>query len=96
MAEPLAHPVPAVSLAGNPWIRVLWVIAPLFTVGGLAGQAWAQSRMYTGFTSNGADVFSSYIIPAVTQAITPWMVLVGLAALVGVVFLHAVRWRAEE
>ncbi|MGV8970718.1 MAG: hypothetical protein ACOH10_00225 [Rhodoglobus sp.] len=97
VAEPLAHPEPAVvSLAGNPWIRVLWIIAPVFIIGGLAGQAWAQSRMFGNFNANGPDVFTTYIVPAVAQSICPWMVLTGLAALVGVVFLHAVRWRAVE
>ncbi|MDJ0333924.1 hypothetical protein QMG83_01670 [Salinibacterium sp. G-O1] len=97
VGELQAHPEsPAVSLVGNPWIRVLWIIAPVFIIGGLAGQAWAQSRMFGGFSSNGPDVVTSYIVPAVAQSICPWMVLIGLAALVGVVFLHAVRWRAAE
>lgn len=89
-----AHPEPAVSLAGNPWVRVLWVIAPVFVVGGLAGQAWAQSQLMGSYSTTSPDVFAAYIVPAVAQAICPWMVLTGLAALIGVVFLNAVRWRA--
>ena len=95
VVTPQAHPEPSVTLAGNPWIRVLWVIAPVFILGGLAGQAWSQSRLFGSVNPNGTGVFMSYVVPAVAQSICPWMVLTGLAALIGVVFLHAVRWRAN-
>ncbi|MBG6054870.1 hypothetical protein IWX81_001281 [Salinibacterium sp. CAN_S4] len=97
VAEVPAHPEPvAVSLEGNPWVKVLWVIAPVFILGGLIGQAWAQSLLFNGSFTSGPSAFESYVVPSVVQAVGPWMVLTGLAALVGVVFLHAVRWRAAE
>ena len=92
-----AHPEPlAVSLQGNPWIRVLWVIAPVFVLGGVIGQAWSQTLLFSGSYASGPSGFASYVAPSVMQSVGPWMVLTGLAALVGVVFLHAVRWRAAE
>ena len=92
-----AHPeLLAVSLQGNPWIRVLWVIAPVFVLGGLIGQAWSQTLLFSGSYASGPSGFVSYVAPSVMQSVGPWMVLTGLAALVGVVFLHAVRWRAAE
>ena len=92
-----AHPEPlVVSLQGNPWIRVLWVIAPVFVLGGVIGQAWSQTLLFSGSYASGPSGFASYVAPSVMQSVGPWMVLTGLAALVGVVFLHAVRWRAAE
>lgn len=91
-----APPQPAVSLAGNPWVRALWVIAPVFIVVGVVGQGWAQSKLMGSFSSTSPDAFSAYIIPSVAQSLCPWMVLTGLAALVGVVLLNAVRWRGHE
>jgi hypothetical protein len=95
---PAANPgrKPTVTLDGNPWVRVLWIIAPVFIIGGVVGQTWSQSRFMGGVTSSASDVLTSYVIPTVAQSICPWMILTGLAALVGVVFLHAVRWRAAE
>ncbi|WP_309616525.1 hypothetical protein [Salinibacterium sp.] len=97
-AAPAAHPTPepAVTLDGNPWVRVLWVIAPVFIIGGVVGQTWSQSRFMGGVTSSASDVLTSYVTPTIAQSICPWMILTGLAALVGVVFLHAVRWRRAE
>ena len=92
-----AHPeLLAISLQGNPWIRVLWVIAPVFVLGGVIGQAWSQTLLFSGSYASGPSGFASYVAPSVMQSVGPWMVLTGLAALVGVVFLHAVRWRAAE
>ena len=92
----VAHPEPAVTLAGNPWITVLWVIAGVFVLGGLAGQIYAQTIFGGGLSTGAGDVFRTYVIPGIIQSVCPWMILTGLAALVGVVFLHAVRWRAAE
>ena len=84
------------SLAGNPWVTVLWVIAAVFVVAGVAGQTFAQTSVRGSVSLAGADVFMTYVVPSVLQSICPWLVLTGLAALVGVVFLHAVRWRAAQ
>lgn len=97
-AASAAHPgpEPTVTLDGNPWVKVLWIIAGVFVIGGLLGQSWAQSQFGNGVTTNGPNAFTSYVIPSLVQSICPWMILTGLVALVGVVFLHAVRWRAAE
>jgi hypothetical protein len=96
-AEAPAHPEPvAVSLERNPWVKVLWIIAPVFIIAGVIGQAWSQSLLFDGSFVRDPSPFVSYVVPSVVQAVGPGMVLTGLAALVGVVFLHAVRWRAAE
>ncbi len=90
-----AHPEPAaVSLEGNPWVKVLWIVASTFTILGLLVQGWSQS-MNSGSFSN-SDAFRSFVLPTLAYSLAPAMVQVGLAALVGVVFLHAVRWRADR
>lgn len=91
----LPHPEPAaVSLEGNPWVKVLWVIVPVLIIGGLVGQIWAQSLNFGAPAT--PDAFTNYIIPAIAYSVCPGMVQVGFAALAGVVFLYAVRWRRVE
>jgi hypothetical protein len=92
---PPRHPEPAVvSLEGNPWVKALWIIAPVLIFVGVVGQVWGQSQN-SGQISN-ADVFTNFVLPQLMYSVCPGMIQVGLAALVGVVFLHAVRWRRAE
>lgn len=92
VAGPLPEPVTesAPSLRGNPWVVVLWVLALLFSAGGLWMQ-WYSQMLYATPDFDSATTY--YVIPAVLQALSPWLLGVGLATLAGVVFLHAVRWR---
>lgn len=76
-------------LTGNPWVRVLWVIAVVFTVGGIAAQVWAQ-EMYGRNVSVAMDAI---IIPNLLQALGSPMVMIGLATGAGTALLHATRWR---
>lgn len=92
---PPLHPEPAVvSLEGNPWVKALWVAAPVLIVVGIVGMVWGQSQ-YSGQVST-TDVFTNSVLPQLMYAMCPGMIQVGFAALVGVVFLHAVRWRRAE
>lgn len=90
---PQAHPEP-VSLDGNPWVRVLWIIAAVFVVVGIFGQAWAQTL--SSGSSKSSDAFLSFVIPSIAYSLCPAMIQMGFAALVGVVLLHAVRWRESR
>ncbi len=93
---PVAEPVPVsvvgnpASLRGNPWVVVLWVLALGLSAAGLWATWYAQD-LYASPTIG--NVESYYVMPAVLSAIAPWLLGVGLLALVAVVFLHAVRWR---
>lgn len=89
-APPAVVPDEPAGLRGNPWVVVLWAIAVLFSAGGLWMQWYSQEL---DATPNVDSVTSYYVIPAVLQAVSPWLLGVGLATLSGVVFLHAVRWR---
>ena len=80
----------APSLAGNPWVRVLWVAAPVLTVGGIAAQVYAQQLF-----SQSTGVIFDYVLPSLLQSVSPWVVAAGLASGVGVTLLHAIRWRPK-
>ena len=73
----------------NPWIVVLWVLAIVLLAFGLASE-WISNSLLLASNFNSVQEF--YIIPKTLEAVAPWFVAVGLASVVGVVFLHAVRW----
>jgi hypothetical protein len=80
----------ATGLGGNPWIVVLWVLAVVFTATGV----WALWQSEVQLNSPNLDnVVTFYVFPNIMRALAPWLVGAGLACLVLVVFLHAVRWR---
>lgn len=81
---------PPPSLRGNPWVVVLWAIAVLFSAGGL-WMAWYSQVLFA--SPNVENVVTYYVLPAVLDALAPWLLGVGIATLAGVVFLHATRWR---
>ena len=79
-----------VGVRGNPWVVVLWVLAALFTATG----AWALWQSEVQLESPNLDNAITFtVFPQVMRALAPWLVGAGLACLVLVVFLHAVRWR---
>lgn len=80
-------PDPA-PLAGNPWVRVLWIVAIVFSLGGIAAMAWSETAQLERESAAAA-----LILPVVVAGVAPWFVLTGLAAGVGVAILAAVRWR---
>jgi uncharacterized membrane protein YpjA len=67
---------------------MLWVVAVVFTLGGIAGLTWAEAAQLDRTSATVA-----LVVPAVVAALAPWFVLSGLAAAVGVALLAAVRWR---
>lgn len=89
---PIVQPVTdaPLTLRGNPWVVVLWVLGPVFLAGGLWGLWQAEVILSAPITSSAS---SYYVLPSLLQAFSPWLSLVGLITIVAVVFLHAVRWR---
>jgi hypothetical protein len=72
------------NLRRNPWVWALWIVGVIFTLGGVAAQLpWEPAGSPEG----------AYVIPALFAALGPWFLGAGLAAIVGVMILHAVRWR---
>lgn len=83
-------PAPA-PLRGNPWVVALWVVSAVMVVAGITLQWQAQQFFIDGV---GSDA-TGYALQSLYSSIGPWFTLVGLAAGVGVMFLHAMRWRAR-
>lgn len=70
----------------NPWLVILWALAVvLIAVGSfLLTQTSAVA---------GAEVVSVLVLPVVFAALAPWVLGVGLGALVAAVFAQSIRWR---
>lgn len=87
---PLEEDDEGISLSGNPWVRALWVIAGVFTIGGLVAQ-WQAQQLFS--SQNGSNAIDYYVLPSILSTMSPWFTFAGLIAGVAVVTLHAVRWR---
>lgn len=79
------------TVRGNPWLRTLWLIAVVFTIGGLAAQ-WQAQLMFA--SSNPSNVVEYYVIPSILGTMSPWFTFAGLFAGIGAVFISAAKWRA--
>ena len=73
----------------NPWMVVLWVLGFALLIFGVSAE-WVSRSMLLAANFNTVQEF--YVIPKTLESLAPWFVAVGLASIVGVVFLHAVRW----
>ncbi len=73
----------------NPWMIVLWVLGFALLIFGVSAE-WVSRSMLLAANFNTVQEF--YVIPKTLESLAPWFVAVGLASIVGVVFLHAVRW----
>ena len=73
----------------NPWLALLWALAALLTVGGIA------ARLVVGAVELAppSDPFTFYVLTELLDGVFPWLVAAGLLALVGAVFVHALEWR---
>lgn len=105
--EPLfEHPVPVVKNAPadvapprphgrfNPWLALLWVIGLALTAAGIWAE-WGVQKTVVILTRP-PTVEEYYVIPAVLSAFSPWLTVVGLAALVSAVYLHAAHWQRQR
>jgi hypothetical protein len=93
VSQPLQADAPTPSLRANPWVPALWVVAAVLIVAGIAGQTIAET-ITAGPTAETPLV--EYVIPALLRALSPWLLVAGLLAGIGVMFLHAVRWRGAD
>ncbi|TLM82897.1 hypothetical protein FDW83_10860 [Pseudarthrobacter sp. NamE2] len=83
-AEAGRRPVPSV----NPFIVALWLIAAALIGGG----AWAiASAMANSMPVNG-QVPVSYIV----LTFAPYLIVTGVAAVVGLLFWHALQWQRRR
>ena len=74
----------------NPWLIVLWSLGVVLLVGGIVALWHAQVILAS---PNLGNEVTYYVLPYVLEALAPWFVGAGLAAVVSAVVVHAVRWR---
>ncbi|MDQ4138512.1 MAG: hypothetical protein M3116_06670 [Actinomycetota bacterium] len=90
--EPPASP--GVILRGNPWIATLWVVGVLLVTGGFYGAVRSQ-LIYVGATPID-DGMNEIVTMEVLDLLSPPLILAGLLVIAGVLFLHAIAWRARR
>ncbi|WP_022883595.1 hypothetical protein [Glaciibacter superstes] len=79
----------------NPFIVGLWIFAVVSLVGGVILQ-WQASVSSYNRSFNADEIPIEVIIQQLVWTITPTMISVGAMTLVGLVFWHAVTWRAAR
>ncbi|TFD69292.1 hypothetical protein [Cryobacterium sp. Hb1] len=92
--EPLDHFEPR-----NPFIIALWIIGPALIIGGLILQVRTITSTYfsSGFAgSSNAEVPIEMVMQQLTYTLSPAMISTGLVAVVGLLFVHALRWRSRS
>lgn len=81
----------------NPFITVLWVIGVLFIVGALTLQWQSATNSFANYSYSGTGpVPLSMLIQQMTYLVVPSMLTVGLITVTGLLFWHAVVWRARN
>jgi hypothetical protein len=80
-------------LRGNPWVATLWVVAVLLLTAGFFG-TWRSQSIYVG--ASPITDMNEIVTFQILQLLSPSLVLVGLLVLGGLLFLHAVSWRARR
>ncbi len=70
----------------NPWLIALWILAFLLLAAG--GFLLSQSG-----TATTGGIVPYFVLPAIALSLAPWLIGTGLAAVVGAVLVHALRWR---
>ena len=78
----------------NPWLALLWLLGVLLTAAG-AWAEWGVQKTVVILTRP-PTVEEYYVIPAVLSAFSPWLLIVGVAALVAAVHLHAAQWQRRH
>ena len=83
----------------NPFIITLWIIGPALIIGGLILQARGILGTYfsSGFAgSSSAEVPIDMVMQQVIYTLSPALTSTGLATVVGLLFIHALRWRSRS
>lgn len=79
-------------VAGNPWLRALWVVGAFAVVAGFALTVYAEFAFSVPPPSGIYDP-SVYIVPRIAEAVAQPLVVAGVIALVAATALRIVAWR---
>ena len=81
----------------NPFIIALWIIGPALIIGGPILQARSIYESYRGNNGsfNSDDIPFEVVLQQLTYSVVPSMFVVGLATVIGLLFVEAIRWRSR-
>lgn len=86
--DPSAAPVRRRPMVDR-FVVAIWIVGALLLGAGIAG----ISGLVLGFDRSGSSqITPDYLILVIVTQVSPWLIAVGLAALIGTLFLLAARW----
>jgi len=77
--------------AARRWELAILVTGIVLVVGGLSLGSWAMRLNFTGYSVTGDEVPVEFILSQFGYQVAPALVMVGVASLVGLLFLRAAR-----
>ena len=82
-------------VAGNPWLRSLWIVGAIATLAGFALTVYAEFAFSVPPASGIYDP-SVYVVPRIAEAVAQPLVIAGVIALVAATALRIVAWRPSR
>jgi hypothetical protein len=81
----------------NPFIALLWVLGPAFVLPAIAVQYLSATFSYSSISYNGSGPMPfGMLIQQLGYAVAPSLLTAGLVIIAGLLFWHAVAWRARR
>lgn len=92
--ERTAHDRPhfEIVVAGNPWLRSLWVVGALALAAGIALTVYGEFA-FSIAPANGIYDPSTYVLPRIAQMLALPLSIAGVVALTAAACLRIVAWR---
>jgi hypothetical protein len=76
----------------NPWLTLLWVLAVVLMLGGIAALLTVGALEL----APPSDPFTFYVLTDLLAGVGPGLVGAGVGGFVGAVFIHALDWRRRR
>jgi hypothetical protein len=76
----------------NPFVAALWTVAAVLFALGVLALFWSNSTFLDIYRSSAGD--PGYVFAVLASALAPWLISIGMATAIGVLFLQAYRWAA--
>lgn len=93
--EPADEQLFELIVAGNPWLRSLWIVGVIATLAGFALTVYAEFA-FSVPPSSGIYDPSVYVVPRIAEAVAQPLVIAGVIALVAATALRIVAWRPSR
>ncbi|MFN4001092.1 hypothetical protein [Microcella sp.] len=82
-------------VAGNPWLRALWIVGAIAVLAGFALTVYAEFAFSVPPASGIYDP-SVYVVPRIAEAVAQPLVIAGVIAIVAATALRIVAWRPSR